>query len=214
MTVAMAVIAAVVLATAVPSAAATPDKSPMQDFETEAPIGGAFSMLTRSGTGVTTKVRTHDHGKHAYTLWYVIFNQPENCSDGVCGENDIFIGGNPDNGPDFGQIEDVRLSVVYAAGAVANPAGRIMLDGGLQEGQVPAGVGQVVIGHSDDGPLIPSPVTGLEDVMRAEIHLVLQDHGPAWSDPALRAQQTSSFMGACNPNPDSCVDPQFAVHLP
>ena len=96
-------------------------------------------------------------------------------------------------------------------GAAGNPAGRVVLDGGLAEGEVPTGAAQVVIGHPDDGALVPGPVTGLEDAPAAEVHVVLQDHGPAHEDPTLLASQLSGFQAACNPG---CVDVQFAVHLP
>jgi hypothetical protein len=93
------------------------------------------------------------------------------------------------------------------SGGVANSAGRISLDGGLAVGEV-GGPNQVVIGKASDGALVPvGVVTGLEDPS-AEIHLVVQDHGVAHSDPELLAQQTSSFQGACNPD---CVDVQFTV---
>ena len=56
------------------------------------------------------------------------------------------------------------------AGAVANPAGRLKLDGFLGRGEVPDGPGQVVIGRGEDGALVPlGVVTGLEDLHGAVI---------------------------------------------
>jgi hypothetical protein len=49
------------------------------------PIAGAFSMLDRTDQGITTKVRTRARPGHAHTLWYVIFNAPQRCSDGFRG---------------------------------------------------------------------------------------------------------------------------------
>jgi len=39
----------------------------------------------------STKLRTRARPGHAHTLWYVIFNSPENCSDAACGDDDILI---------------------------------------------------------------------------------------------------------------------------
>jgi hypothetical protein len=202
----------VLLAAVAPQAAvaAPPDKQPLRDFATGAPVTGAFSMLSRSDDSVTSKIRSSATPGHAVTFWYVIFNLPENCNTGACGEDDIFVGGDPSAGFNFDQIEAARISVVYGGdGDVVNPGGRVALDGGLAEGEVPTGSVPVVIGHPDDGALVPGPVTGLEDAENAEIHIVLQDHGTAQTDPDLLSQQLSGFQTACNPD---CVDVQFAVH--
>jgi hypothetical protein len=193
-----------------PAVAAPPDKQPLYAFATGEPVTGAFSMLRRSDDAVTSKIRSFASPGHAVTYWYVIFNLPGNCNTGACGEDDIFVGGDPAAGFNFAQIEAARISVVYGGdGDVVNPGGRVALDGGLAEGEVPTGSVPVVIGHPDDGALVPGPVTGLEDAETAEIHVVLQDHGTAQTDPDLLEQQLSGFQTACNPD---CVDVQFAVH--
>jgi hypothetical protein len=187
--------------------AGSEERQPMIDFATGQAVTGSFSVLERQRDGVATKIRTQVTGGNAYTAWYVIFNNPDECS-GDCGEDDIF---NADGSFNFESINAARISVVWAkTGGVANPAGRLALDGGLGVGEVPnGGPGiKVVIGLPSDGAIVPGPVTGLETTA-AEIHLVIQDHGPAHSDPALLELQTTSFMGACNPD---CVDIQFAVH--
>lgn len=204
--------AALLAAMAAPQAAvaAPPDKQHLFDFATGEPITGAFSMLTRSDGAVASKIRTTATSGHAMTYWYVIFNRPENCNTGACGEDDIFVGGQPTGGFNFGQIGAARISVVYGGdGAVVNPGGRVALDGGLAESEVPTGSVPVVIGRSSDGALVPGPVTGLEDAQTAEIHIVLQDHGQAQTDPALLERQLSGFQTECNP---VCVDVQYAVH--
>ncbi len=205
-------LAALLVLAVLPQAAVAgqPDKQPVLDFATGEPITGAFSMLERSDDAVASRIRTTGTAGHAMTIWYVIFNAPENCSDGMCGEDDIFNNGDPTQGFDFGQIEAARVSVVYGGdGEVVNPGGRVALDGGLAEGEVPTGSQPVVIGDPDDGALVPGPVTGLEDAMTAEIHIVLQDHGTAHEDPELLESQLTGFNTECNPD---CVDVQFAVH--
>jgi hypothetical protein len=203
---------AVLLAAVAPQAAvaAPPDKQPLIAFATGEPVTGAFSMLSRSDDSVTSKIRSAATPGHAVTYWYVIFNLPENCNTGACGEDDLFVGGDPAAGFNFTQIEAARVSVVYGGdGDVVNPGGRVALNGGLAEGEVPTGSVPVVIGHPDDGALVPGPVTGLEDAENAEIHIVLQDHGTAQTDPDLLEQQLTGFQTACNPD---CEDVQFAVH--
>jgi hypothetical protein len=161
-----------------------------------------------------TKVRTRARPGHAHTLWYVIFNAPENCSDGACGDDDIFIDPSDHSaGFNAAQIAATHASVVWGnAGAVANPAGRLKLDGALGTGEVPDGPKQVVIGRGADGALVPlGVITGLEDPDRAAIIVVLQDHGAAHDDPELLEAQLTAFQGACNP---ACEDTQLAVHVP
>jgi hypothetical protein len=97
------------------------------------PVPGAFSMLDRTDQGIATKVRTRARAGHAYALWYVIVNAPESCSDGLCGTTmSSPTRADHSAGPNAPQIAATRASVVWAgAGAVANPAGRLKLDGGL-----------------------------------------------------------------------------------
>ncbi|HWI05959.1 MAG TPA: hypothetical protein VNT54_00410 [Solirubrobacteraceae bacterium] len=196
------------------ASAAPKDKAGVVDAVSQEQVGAAFSMLGRTASGITTKVRTRVRPGRAHTLWYVIFNAPEHCSDAVCGQDDIFA--DPRNhaaGFNAAQIPATRASVVSgSAGAVSNGSGRLKLDGGLAVGEVPAGPKRVVIGRGADGALVPlGVVTGLEDAARAVIIVVLQDHGRAHRDPALLQQQLTSFEGACNP---VCADAQFAVHAP
>jgi hypothetical protein len=96
------------------------------DGATPGPITGAFSVIDRADEGIATKVRTRARPGHAHTLWYAIFNAPENCSDGACGNDDVFIDPSDHTaGFNAAQIATTRVSVVWAgAGAVANPAGR------------------------------------------------------------------------------------------
>jgi hypothetical protein len=95
---------------------------------------------------------------------------------------------------------------------VANPAGRLKLDGALGTGEVPDGPNQVAIGRAEDGALVPlGVVTGLEDPHGAAIIVVLQDHGAAHEDPDALERQLTSFQGACNPE---CEDVQIAAHVP
>lgn len=189
-----------------------PDPVPLLEEATGKPV--AFSRLHRSDGGITSEVRTRVRAGHAHTLWYAIFNAPQNCSDGACGPDDIFADPEDhDAGFNAEQIMATRASVVWgSAGAVSDAEGRLKLKGKLRVGQAPDGQNQVVIGRAEDGALVPlGAVTGLEDPHGAVILAVLQDHGLPHEDPELREAQLTSFEGACNPE---CEDVQFAVHTP
>lgn len=191
--------------------AAPKDRQTLYRFADGTPVVGAHSSLERTDDGVSSQVRTDAARGEAYTAWFVIFNSPQNCSAGACGPDDLF---NADGTFNTAQIGAARIAVVWAkgAGAVANPAGRVKLDGALGVGEVLTGQNQIAIGRNEDGALFPVGVTSvLEDAWAAEIHIVIQTHGQAHSNPSLRNQQLTSFRGACNPQ---CTDLQFAVHLP
>ena len=93
----------------------------------------------------------------------MIFNAPQRCSDGGCGDDAVFV--DRSAGLNAAQITATGASEVWGnAGAVANPAGRLKLEGALGTGEVPDGPRQVVIGRGEDGALVPLGVaTGLED---------------------------------------------------
>jgi hypothetical protein len=56
-------------------------------------VEGAEAELVRNRTGLTTNVHTFT-GPGAYTLWWVVFNHPENCETYICtyDEPDLVIG--------------------------------------------------------------------------------------------------------------------------
>jgi hypothetical protein len=209
-----ALLAALLFAVGAPAAiaATAPDKQDLYAFETGDPIQGGFSMTTRDDDSIATRIRSRAPPGHAVTVWYVVFNEPDACLGGACSPFDLFVGGDMANGFNFAQIDATRASVVYGGdGAVVNPGGRLALDAALGVGEVPTGSVPVAIGDPADGALVPGPVTGLEDARKAEIHVVLQDHGVAHTDGARLESQLTGFMTECNPD---CVDVQFAVHLP
>jgi hypothetical protein len=64
--------------------------------------------------------------------------------------------------------------------------------------------------------------SGLTDAKKAEVHLVVRDHGPAL--PGMIEPQVTTFGGGCTPEteptgvgpfgPNACTDVQFAAHVP
>ena len=84
------------------------------------PVPGAFSMLDRSDRGIATKLRTRARSGHAHTLWYVIFNSPENCSDAACGDDDIFI----DPSDHSAGFNAPQIAATRASGGIKAHSGR------------------------------------------------------------------------------------------
>jgi len=105
---------------------------------------------------------------HAYTIWAVIFNRPQDCLEG-CNADDLNL---------------PSSSVIWSGiGFVADEDGEASFKTRLKEGAFP---GEILLGM------------GLTDAASAEIHLVVRGHGPAaLDDPAMLEAQTSTFMGGC-----------------
>lgn len=169
-------------------------------------VEGAWSQLTRFPNGVTATLVTNDLTPgEAYSVWWVIFNEPENCSGGVCNLDDLFFF------DEDGQIlrdevgnramnpEALDASVV----SIQHASGGYSADGSLSV--------SASLGLNDAPGIIYGP--GLLDAEKAEVHLVVRTHGPALED-ALDAQ-ISTFGGGCEPiDTAPCDDVQYAMHLP
>lgn len=145
------------------------------------------SSLKRNNSGVTLNLHTSDLSPgDAVTLWGIIFNNPDACSD-TCGEDDL-LPFNEDADP------DVMGSALRVAGHVVDNSG----EGGFS--------GRIKI--ADTSEILFGP--GLLYPQSAEIHAVVRTHGPAI--PGLVNEQIHSYSGGCEIN--ECVDFQFAIHLP
>ncbi|MHA1553738.1 MAG: hypothetical protein ACTSU0_04945 [Alphaproteobacteria bacterium] len=168
-------------------------------------VEGATATLTRLEHGLSATFDTVEMtAGDAVTMWWVIFNNPANCSDGACGENDIFLmddGGkfltNADGSPPMNMagIEAAVITAGRADGHVidANGAGRFH--------------SQLAIGDNTQSLFGP----GLQDSMKAEVHLVLRSHGPAQAGSV--DEMIYTYNGGCEgdfPNPP-CVEFQAAV---
>lgn len=169
-------------------------------FADGSPAGGK-SILTRTDTMVVATVEAANLVPgDAHTLWFVVFNEPANCSDGVCGEDDIF-------GPDGNLNED---GIVAAQIGIGNASGNVAKSNGTAE------FGAVLRqGVNDDHQvLFPAGFDGASlltaDPDDAEVHLVVQTHGQARGGSQL-ATQLTYVEAACTP---FCGDIQFSVHAP
>ena len=158
-------------------------------------------QLVRSAQGVSMSIQTTGLDQAAYTVWWIVFNSPANCSDGVCGEDDIFIFDDDGNivGPNVPGREAAEISVLRAAGNVVGAAGRTGFAGHLQAGNTK---GQELFGP------------GLTNVEGAEIHLVVRSHDKALHGPdypGMVQEQISTVGGGCGVDGNVCEDQQFAL---
>lgn len=156
----------------------------ISDVNNITPIPGSSAQLVTNDHGATLQVNTSELPPgHAVTLWWVIFNHPENCSGGECGADDAF--------PPPGNT-DAGASVSFAAGHVI---------GGDGQGNFGA--------HISVGEVAGPWEFGLLDAREAVFHFVLRDHGPAAPD--LVNEQIHTATAGCNNFPPftgdyTCVD--------
>jgi hypothetical protein len=156
------------------------------------PIPGSWAQLVTNDQGATIEVHTSGvPSGNAVTLWWVVFNHPENCSGGECGVDDAW--------PPPGNTA-AGASVMFATGHVI---------GGSGQGNFG---GHVSVGEPSGGPW---PV-GLTNPRGAEIHFILRDHGPAI--PEIVQEQISTAGGGCNNVPPftgtyTCVDFQAGIFI-
>lgn len=120
----------------------------------------------------------------AVTMWGVFFNEPQNCTDGVCDEDDVFV-----------DPVAPQTAVTYLAGTRIQANGGYSIGAAYEEGQTYGS--------------LPFPANTVWDVDAAEIHLVIRSHGTFV--PGVGDEQVTTFGEGCM---DECVDVQFAVFRP
>lgn len=168
-------------------------------------VDGAWSTLRRYENGLAMSLHTSDLVPgDTYTVWWVIFNEPQNCSDGICNEDDLFV--LDENGAivmdEFNQrvmdpeaLVAPQISIQYATGSLIDEDGSGDFAAAVGVGDVPGIVA---------GPGLVNPDT-------AEVHVVVRTHGPKVD--ALFTDQILTFGGGCEPaDAPPCADIQFAVH--
>ncbi len=177
------VAAAMIGTSALTAFAGGPTTTTVRSFSDGNVVPGSSASLIRTDAGVSATLATTGLPVgDVVTMWWVVFNHPENCSGPSaghpfqCGRSDL---GNP----------AVEASVLFATG-------RVISDGGAAYYGAHLSVGDTSGALFGPGLLFPSS---------AHVHLVLHDHGPA--DPRIVSQELHSF-DVCNP---TCVDIQFAV---
>ena len=177
--------------------------------DTSNPLG--TSTLFRSPRSIQARYETTGLTMgNAMTLWFIVFNYPENCAAGpyLCTPADL--GDTPAQG-DF----------LVASGHVI---GSQVFTGELKAGQNSGSGLAEVLGCTDCTPGLMEPMTAL-------VLLAIHDHGPAQSGQTLRAQ-ISTYLGGCvgpfngdengfalgfGDLPDAvgeCSTTQFSAHAP
>lgn len=144
-------------------------------------LGGITGTATlhRNKNGITANFKAEGLYPGAYTIWWVIWNEPDNCADpGACME------------PDFANAVAVEVEVMYAGGHVVGNNGKGNFSAHLNAG--------------DDSPESMNTSFGFPSVgglrvgntFDAEVHIVLRTHGPAV--PGLINEQIGSYAGGCD----------------
>ena len=159
--------------------------------------GASATVLIREdGASATFKTSGVAPGS-TVTLWWVVFNNPELCTQGTapyrCGVPDLIA---------MGGDEAIGGTMVYGGGVVVGEDGTVDF--------------RVYLPANDDSKVALGGA-GLVNTEGAEIHLVLRDHGPLIAE--LASEQLGTFGGGCNnmpegtgtPGPYACADIQFAV---
>ena len=165
-------------------APATHCETGVYDFVSGEELDGTTTLLrTNNKISMTLRVGGLTPG-NAYTIWWVVWNNPENCKTPfVCIESD------------FDNFESVGVDVLYAAGHIAGASGKGNFAGSLSEGDTSGSVFTEI---------------GVQDARTAEVHLVLRDHGTAI--PGEIPAQIGTFPGGCDTN--VCSDLMFAIFSP
>ncbi len=135
------------------------------------------SVVVRTKKGVAFALKTHMEPGHTATIWWVFFNNPENCEYTPCG------------GPafdDFIDGENTGLGMLYAAGTVASNQGIATFAGHLKEGVLVDGANEISFGFPDQP---------LQDSDTPDLRLVLRSHGP--KIPGQVHDQISTHGGGC-----------------
>lgn len=152
-------------------------------------VGTAELTRTAQGAKLTIDTTLLDAGA-AYTIWWIIFNNPAACDPAGCGL------------PDLG-VAEVEASVMNATGRVADANGNAtfsaFLPAGFMHTEPASGNGRQLFGP------------GLQNVQGAEIHVVIRCHGP-WSG---NIEQISTVAADCNADDGAgnmvCFDAQAMV---
>ena len=158
------------------------------------------AKLVRNNNGITMQFEANDLVPgYTYTIWWVIWNKPEECAGSPCSDADFAL--------------PVDVEVMYAAGHVVGGSGKGKFSGHLKVGDDSESINDLF-----GLPL----VGGLQNARTSEVHLVLRSHGPKL--PGLVNEQISSYLGGCSifllpfseipDEPGECGDTEFAIFLP
>lgn len=149
------------------------------------------ARLIRMLSGVRLRIDTTGlQPGGAYTVWWVIFNNPAACAPAGCSRADL---GNP----------AVAGSVMNATGGVADANGEAEFNAFLPIGFMHTNPSDEAANGKFNRQLQGA---GLQNLKGAEIHAVIKSHGP-WQN---KVKQISTVAGFCMNVPPAlpCYDPQ------
>lgn len=147
-------------------------------------VNSAVATLKRSDDGLKVTIHTTDLPPGAYTIWWAVYNYPENCA-GPCGFDD-------DLSPAVGAFWVNATGKVITNGDQANFVAHLDADGPF---------GEILV-----------PGAGLANPQGAEVQIVVRYHGVAI--PGMIEEQTSTFLGGCPDGGAPCQDLQLIVFQP
>ena len=166
------------------------------------PTGKSKATLKRGSDYVQFNIHTTGLPQGAYTVWWVIFNDPDDCAGpgangGECGEVDLL-------GPSTG--------VVWATGKIVKANGI----GNFSD--------RIYVGESRPETIIlgENLTSVLMDPKNSEVHCIVKYHGLASDDPDVLYDQLNTLLGSCGENDGAnsydagpfgiqCFDPQVAI---
>jgi hypothetical protein len=169
------------------------------------------SRLVRTPNGISFTLSTSDLTPgHAYTLWFVAFNEPAQCAvPNECAPDDV--------------VNDAaKPDMMYATGGIVGGAGTATFAGRRAVGDTSGSLNSPV----------GLPAYGLLDAFGAEIHLAVHDHGPKL--PEYLPDMIQTVDGGCTDagipaagvvspwnqhpfgrrGPNTCATIQATVHRP
>ena len=169
-------------------AAGAPQSSTMHYFDdpdqtSGDEVDGSSAQLHRTKSSVAGVIHTNDLDPGAYTVWWVVWNDPSVCSGG-CGLDDLFKPG---------------VFLGRATGKVVGGSGIGNFGASLSVGDISEAL----------APIFSNGGEGLTDPLSAEVHMIVRNHGPVV--PANMPAQIDSFGGGCADF--TCFDPQAVTFL-
>ena len=133
------------------------------------PVVDASATLARKGNGISYKLKTNSlTAGNAYTLWVVVVNYPAACDSSPCSPPDVILNLATDS------------QVLFGTGSVAGGSGKATFAGSLKEGDLAGWL----------------PDRSFDDAATAEIHLILNDHGPKIG--AHMPDMIKTYRGGCS----------------
>ncbi len=150
-------------------------------FLTPTPIVGSTATLTRYQDSIAARIDTNSLPPGAYTVWWVIFNNPAGC-EGACGEDDLFR-------------PEAQTAILWATGGIVEDDGAGHFRAMLRELEMSPIPGQVVFPGAG----------GLLTARHAEVHLIIKTHGEVREE--MVGKQISTIFGGCTDPPGAVEHP-------